>query len=88
MPVANTNSLLIYKPGLYIGFESGVFCRFPLNKTPIYYSTSRQLEGYKCYCDEMGNCYYSPTCRPWYESQRASPNTCSFQDLYLYSQSS
>lgn len=71
MPTMASNYALGHKEWSYVAFETGVICE-DLSTYAVFESInadhSRQSD-INCLCDELGNCYYSHTCRDWYHQQ-------------------
>lgn len=82
---SNFDWVLMANDGYYVGYEEGTWCVYPLQNYGNFNRFSKNRTGPNCHCDEMGNCYYDPRCRPWYINSKKIPNRMSFEDLYLYS---
>ncbi|TNV85768.1 hypothetical protein FGO68_gene2663 [Halteria grandinella] len=70
----------------FAGFSSGAFCVFPLYNIPLAHTASRTQSATFCYCDELGNCYFNPICRPYFNKAKAHPNQVYIDNLYLFAQ--
>ncbi|TNV85883.1 hypothetical protein FGO68_gene11010 [Halteria grandinella] len=72
------------KDDTYYGFENQVFCQTPSYNSTAFRNFRREATSTYCYCDEMGNCLYSPICRGWYMNQKKKQQEITFEDMYQY----
>ncbi|TNV85917.1 hypothetical protein FGO68_gene8981 [Halteria grandinella] len=83
-PFTSNNGLVALKDKVFWGFKSGVLCISPARDETYMRTVSKNKTIYECYCDTMGNCYYSPTCRGWFMNQIAHPQENYYQDFFAF----
>ncbi|TNV85695.1 hypothetical protein FGO68_gene4110 [Halteria grandinella] len=79
----NLSPLLATKDIQHLSFKSGVFCFAPGNNELFFHNISPTKTPVECYCDAMGNCYYSPLCRGFFLAGLANPNISVQTDMFI-----
>ncbi|TNV85771.1 hypothetical protein FGO68_gene8794 [Halteria grandinella] len=79
----NLSPLLASKDIQHLSFKYGVFCHAPAKNELLFHNISPKKTASECYCDVMGNCYYSPLCRGFFISATANPNMTVQADLTI-----